>query len=196
MPSANTNISDWKKRSQVDYFSLFIALWLSFNAWFKDWWVTKWVAPTWSANDRPFILKLKEVCDGSNKMYAKFTAFIDSSDLRWLNFKTHLAWLYQALESQSLSNQSIDVSFRNAWISWDWTTKVFKTIITTKVRGVIKLTDSLNFIDDKDSIFRALMENIYQIRCMLVHGDLEASDWNHRIIQYAYLVLNDLTEDF
>jgi len=196
MPSPTTNISDWKRRGQVDYFSLFISLWLSFNAWFKDWWLAKWVAVSWTWKDRDFIVKLKDICDWSNKMYSKFSQYMDDDSLRWVNFKTHLAWFCDSLESLSLVNSWINVSYSWAWIEWEWASKVFEDVLTVKKRWIIKLTDNIRFVDDKNLIFRATIENIYQVRCMLIHWDLDAWDGSHRVIQYAYLVLNDLTEDF
>ena len=62
--------------------------------------------------------------------------------------------------------------------------------------STIKLADDVVFKDDYSLIYRALIENLYQIRCLLFHGDLEASEPNHRAIKYAYLVLNDWMNDF
>lgn len=195
MPNSPTNISDWKKRWQIDYFSLFTPLWLSFNAWFKDWGVAKGLPV--KTNERNYIIKLKESCDGSNKIFSKFDNYISSNNLRGDNFRTHLANLHSSLESIVLLGSWGDrISFKNAWISWDGTGKVFKSLVTEKKRNILRLTNEISFIDSKEDIFRALIENIYQIRCMLMHGDLEASAGHHRVIQYAYLVLNDLTEDF
>lgn len=123
---------------------------------------------------------------------------MDGNDLRGKNFKTHLANFHSALEAPTkpLVNNDIEVSFKNAWIDWNGNNKQFEAISTTKKRNIIKLTEQICFINDKNLIFKALIENLYQVRCMLIHGDLDASEWTHRIVQYAYLVLNDLTEDF
>jgi len=194
--ASSTNISDWKKRGQIDYFPLFVPLWLSFNAWFKDWGIAKDVPQ--GSNERDYILKLKEICDGSNKTFSELSNFLKSESLQSQNFKTHLAGFAQSLESVSLRNNSVKISFRDAWISGQGENKVFENLFETPRSGVstIKLTNNVAFKDDYSFIYKALIENLYQVRCLLFHGELEASEPNHRVIKNAYLVLNDLTNNF
>jgi len=52
------------------------------------------------------------------------------------------------------------------------------------------------FINDSKKVFAGLFEIIYQVRCLLVHGDLVPTEDNHEIIKYSYLILVDLMKPF
>ena len=57
--------------------------------------------------------------------------------------------------------------------------------VTCLVRGKpIKLTA------DKGDIFNALLEIIYKVRCLLVHGDMEPSKENHEVVKQCYGLLH------
>jgi len=46
-------------------------------------------------------------------------------------------------------------------------------------------------------VFAGILEIIYQVRCMLVHGELDPKiEENHEVVKYCYLILHDLMKDF
>ena len=77
------------------------------------------------------------------------------------------------------------------------TIKNAKTI-TGKLKANVNGVDfgDLVFINDSKKVFAGLFEIIYQVRCLLVHGDLEPTEDNHEIIKYCYLILADLMKPF
>ena len=48
---------------------------------------------------------------------------------------------------------------------------------------------SYKFCSDKDKIFKAIIENIYALRCLLFHGDIEPTDETNTLFESAYFVL-------
>lgn len=62
---------------------------------------------------------------------------------------------------------------------------------------ILKSTDENNFIkignynfcNDTDKIFKAIMENIYALRCLLFHGDIEPTDETNNLFESAYFIL-------
>lgn len=184
--SSSDNISKWKEKSQIDYFTLFMPLWLSFNAWYKD--KYHWVYTT----DRDCINDLKDNTTGTNKIWNKFQSLIWSND----NFKNNLSNLSHALISANLTNDkySLIISFKNAKLD---NTTYENLIVTTKKRWYtyIELPNNVILIDNEEKLYKALLEIIYQVRCILFHGNLTPIEVNNRVIKYLYLILFDLVED-
>jgi hypothetical protein len=50
------------------------------------------------------------------------------------------------------------------------------------------------FCSDKDKIFKAIIENIYALRCLLFHGDIEPTDDTNKLFESAYFVLKYILE--
>ncbi|MCX7091998.1 MAG: hypothetical protein NTY50_00900 [Methylobacter sp.] len=67
--------------------------------------------------------------------------------------------------------------------------------LKANINGII-LSDGLVFPNDLEKVFTGLIEIIYQVRCMLVHGELPPTSTNHEVVKYSYLVLFELMRDF
>jgi hypothetical protein len=53
----------------------------------------------------------------------------------------------------------------------------------------IRIDDRNVFIPEREKIFSGLLEIIYKVRCLLVHGHLEPTKDNHDVVRQCYFVL-------
>jgi len=189
MPSPSDNTTKWKELAEIDYYSLFIKIWLAFNSWYKGHY------PSYT-NDRDCIDKIKDDSDNRNSFYRKFSNLFNGADRDAINFKENLEGLIFSLNNTSINNPrqyTGRIWFQNALI--DKGANVYKNLIkTTRQHNKRKLSSSYITKNESD-FFKGLVEIIYQIRNLLFHGQLEPTDYNHKIIKYAYLVLNSILKD-
>lgn len=64
-------------------------------------------------------------------------------------------------------------------------------LITTDESNCIKV-GNYNFCGDLDSICMAIIENIYSLRCMLFHGDIEPKEDTEKLFETAYFILKHM----
>lgn len=190
MPSASENTSKWRSLSEIDYFSLFMKSWFAFNAWYKGHYPNE-------NSDRDCINNLKDNADIRNSVYSKFQRLLEGTDREAIKFKDNLEGFITSLNTVTLHNPNEDryagrITFQNALI--DIQTRSYQNLIRErKQHNKIQLA-SIYVVDD-ESLFNGTIEIIYQIRCLLFHGHIEPDEHQHKIIQYAYLVLNALLQD-
>lgn len=193
---------EWFTKSQVDYFSSFVSLWLSCNSWYNFHYSL--------ANDREHINKVKSDFTNTNKLFKEFDKlFTGSFTKEQKSLFANIELLHYSLNRKVLNAPSLikPLNFENVLI--DYSQKAVPTAyteITIKNAKTItgKLKASVNgvnfgdlvFINDSKKVFAGLFEIIYQVRCLLVHGDLEPTEDNHEIIKYCYLILADLMKPF
>lgn len=67
---------EWRTYAEVDYFSQFILLWLSTNAWYRSHY-----AEITSRKDRDFLEKLRQDHSPRNKLYSRFERAISSPSI-------------------------------------------------------------------------------------------------------------------
>jgi hypothetical protein len=193
---------EWFTKSQVDYFSSFVSLWLSCNSWYNFHYSL--------ANDREHINKVKSDFTNTNKLYKEFDKlFTGSFTKEQKSLFANIELLHYSLNRKVLNAPNLvrPLNFENILIDYSqkavvtgYSNIIIKNAKTKKgnlkagVSGV-DLGDIV-FINDSKKVFAGLFEIIYQIRCLLVHGDLEPTDDNHEIIKYCYLILADLMRPF
>jgi len=90
MPSS-TNIAEWKKLSDIDYFSQFIKAWLAFNAWMRNRYNLK--------RDREIIEKIK---NEDNDFRNKILQYISGNDAESVLFKSYISSLHYYLSKKPL----------------------------------------------------------------------------------------------
>ncbi len=194
---------EWFSKARVDYFSPFLNLWLACNSWYNFHYAK-------FSNDRDHVDNLKKDTSHQNVLYSKFKNIFQgspskdhqslSSNLELLVFSLSRANIMPSKLRKPLTFSSalIDYSLKdqeNGYIDLiisDAKTKSGK--LKAKVRGVD--LGEVVISDDTIMIFAALIEIIYQVRCMLFHGEFEPSDDNHEVVKYCYLILHDLMKDF
>ena len=180
-------ISRWKKKSEIDYFPLFISLWLSLNAWMKD--------HCCGNDDR---CRLDDLKKNRYLLFDKFDELIYSQDAKSNTFKGNLAELHQALDNAHVHYNKLPseiISFDSCPITWNGKSSKLESVIKTKYqKGKIKIVDGVWVEDDPQRLFAAYMEIVYQIRCALFHGDIPPDNDHERVIKQLYLTLSMIME--
>lgn len=179
---------EWRTYAEVDYFSQFILLWLSTNAWYRSHY-----AEIASRRDREFLDKLRTDHSPRNKLYARFERAISSPSIK---------------ENRELLSiiEALSFGLNRATLSWDDDTRVqpinfencmtatspkaFGQITVKKHASGIAISDNLKLLESKDDVFNCFLEIIYKVRCLLVHGDLEPSTDNHEVVKQCYALLH------
>ena len=193
---------EWFTKSQVDYFSSFVSLWLSCNSWYNFHYSL--------ANDREHINRVKSDFANTNKLFKEFDKLFNGSftkeqkslfaNIELLHYSLNRKILNAPSLIRPLNFENILIDYSQKSVATGYSSVIIKNAKTKKgnlkagVSG-IDLGDIV-FINDSKKVFAGLFEIIYQIRCLLVHGDLEPTDDNHEIIKYCYLILADLMRPF
>jgi len=192
---------EWIEKARIDYFPHFMTLWISVNSWYKS---------IYEHNqDRQCINAIKNDFTIRNNLFSQFTKLMSvDTNKDSLKFKSDLEGLFYALNSANISyadkgkdGQEIIMSFNRLLIDFSKRRDVSKyvNIMTmpsrsltseeTPPQSIIKL-DSKYIIDDNEIVFAGLIEVIYQMRCHLFHGNLDAeSDYHHDVVKYCYEIL-------
>lgn len=194
---------EWFDKSQLDYFSAFITLWLSCNSWYNF---------HYSYNkDRENIDEIKKDSGNKNKIFSEFKSLLSQDGTKEQSrFFSNLEQLYYALNGSriqpdkflfplSFETALIDHSRKNDQNAYECiliknaktrTGRLKKTVMDCYVMGDIVL------VNNPLKIFAGVFEIIYQVRCMLVHGNLSPTHENLEIVKYCYFILYDLLKPF
>lgn len=183
-------ISAWKQKSEIDYFSLFVPLWLAFDAWCKD---------KYGRSTQRECLEMLKSDAINNKTYHKFNSLINGSDSLSQTFKNNLKQLNEALLASPIyykdGSNTIVISLENGLT--DFTSKIYENLFRTSHQSKhtkIEFIAGLYLTDDIQKIYKSYIEILYQARCALFHGNLEPNRENERIIKHLYLTLRDIAE--
>lgn len=184
--------TEWKEKATIDYYSHFLALWVGFNSWYleeyHDYHLT---------TDRQYINKIKTLFIPTNKPYEQFTSFLPySRDKKNSTFCAYLEGLYESLERANLKYKNKEgkkLSFHHVLIDRKWV-DLLKTSPSepesTIDLGHIKIGPSMEIF------FASIVELIYQVRCLLVHGQMNPKESeNYEVIKYCYLILWSIMAD-
>lgn len=179
---------EWRTYAEVDYFSQFILLWLSTNAWYRSHY-----AEIASRRDREFLDKLRADHSPRNKLYARFERAISSPSIKEnrellsiieaLSFGLNRATLFWDDDTRAQP-----INFENCMTAVN--PKDFGTVTVKKHASGIAISDNLKLLESKDEVFNCFLEIIYKVRCLLVHGDLEPSTDNHEVVKQCYALLH------
>lgn len=179
---------EWRTYAEVDYFSQFILLWLSTNAWYRSHY-----AEIVSRKDRDFLEKLRADHSPRNKLYSRFERAISSpaikenrellSIIETLSFGLNRATLFWDDDTHAQP-----INFDNCMTATS--PKSYGPITVKKHASGIAISDNLKLLESKDDVFNCFLEVIYKVRCLLVHGDLEPSTDNHEVVKQCYALLH------
>jgi len=193
---------EWIEKSAIDYFSPFISLWLACNSWYMSHYsdLDDNHAGDNKATDREFINKLKEDTTGRNHLYTKFADLIDKTGKDGISFRTDIELLHYALVRANLKPERInncllqsavvDYSDRDNPINLIKNPRIKQdgTVHANDEEDVIKL-DQIFITSNRQHCFAGLLEIIYQVRNMLVHGSLNPDKDEHDVVKYCYRIL-------
>lgn len=196
---------EWMEKSAIDYFSPFISLWLACNSWYMSHYsdLNDQHGGNNGANDRDFINKLKEDTSGRNHFYRKFEELIDSGGKEGISFRTDIELLHYALDRAALAPDRLGAcSFRQAVIDYNDKENPIDLIKSPRINQdgsvhsgdeseIIKL-DQIYVTSNRQHCFAGVMEIIYQVRNMLVHGNINPDKDEHDVVKYCYRILWEL----
>lgn len=196
---------EWIEKSAIDYFSPFISLWLACNSWYMSHYsdLNDSYAGDRNATDRDFINTLKCDTTGRNHLYTKFTDLIEQSGKNSISFRTDIELLHYSLDRANLQPEKINsCSLQNAVVDYNDKDNPVNLIKNPKINkgGSVHATDESDVIkldkifitSNKQHCFAGLLEIIYQVRNMLVHGKLNPDKDEHDVVKYCYRILWEL----
>lgn len=187
--SVSETISSWKQKAEIDYFSLFVPLWLAFDAWCKD---------KYGKHTQRLCLEALKNDEINNKTYHKIKSLLGGMDSLSINFKNNFKQLSEALDAQPIYYEGDDskptLSFKTALIERS-TGRYENLFRTSKQRDKIELVPDIYLTDEVPKIYKSYIEILYQIRCYLFHGSLTPNKENERIVKNLYLTLKDLISE-
>lgn len=195
----------WLQKSRIDYFAPFVSLWLACNSWYRSHYSEL------GTQDRAFINQLKTDFTKRNHMFHRFEdCLLGSDEKKKIRFKTNLELLHFSLNRAGLKPERLiySCSFEyllsdyakkndfNGYINIVTNPKINKdgTVHKTVEDNVIRL-DSKYIISDTKIVFSGLLELIYQVRNMVIHGHVKPDKDEHEVIKFCYLILHDMMND-
>jgi hypothetical protein len=186
----------WRDKAQVDYFPSLVLMWLSTNSWYRSHY-----SEIESKKDRNFINALHDDNTGRNKLYKQLDVLLGDKSKRGVAFLSHLESLFYALNSAGLKWEdkagAQEVSFRYCMRHNTRPVEYFSIIEdvprpqkTSEAENArIRIDDRTVFVSARKEVFSGLLEIIYKVRCLLVHGQLEPTKENHDVVRQCYFVL-------
>lgn len=178
---------EWRTKAEVDYFPQLVVLWLSTNAWYRSHY-----SEITTRKDRDFLNKLRDDHSTRNKIYTRFDRLLSAADTK------ERSELINAIEALSFAlntaqllwdeqNPSSVMTFGNCLLAPN--PKSYGSLVVKKRAPGIKISGTLKLTDDRSALFNGLLEIIYQVRCQLVHGQLEPCVENHEVVKQCYFLL-------
>lgn len=188
MASRSANTSKWKELSEIDYFGLFVKNWLAFNSWYRG------HHPN-LGTDRDCIEAVKNSQDARNSAFTIYNRLLTGTDREAISFRDNLDGLVTSLNRVTLTTPSYRgaISFSNALV--DTVAVDYQDLMRASGQRNKITLGTVSVTDDVGVLYRGTIELVYQIRCLLFHGDLEPTDENHLIVRYAYLVMNSIMKN-
>lgn len=196
---------EWMEKSAIDYFSPFISLWLACNSWYMSHYsgLHDNHPGNNSASDRDFINKLKADTTGRNHIYSKFAEIIPDTGKEGIAFRTDIELLHYALDRANLRPERISAcSFRSAVVDYADKDNHVDLLCNPRINqdGTIHASDAdtvialdkIYIVKDLQKCFAGIFEIIYQVRNMLVHGNLNPDKDSHDVVKYCYRILWEL----
>lgn len=187
---------EWRTKAQVDYFPSLVLMWLSANSWYRSHY-----SEIESKKDRDFINALHNDNSGRNKLYKQLNSLLGDKSKRGVAFLSHLESLFYALNTAGLKWEdkagAQEINFRYC-MRHNTTPVEYFSIIEDVVRpkktseaeeARIRIDDRTVFISSSQEVFSGILEIIYKVRCLLVHGQLEPTKENHDVVRHCYFVL-------
>lgn len=192
-----TTSKDWYKKADVDYFALFVNLWLSFNALYKQIYS---IVPT-VQNDREHIEQIKNSVRANNPLLREFIKLFEGESSEASEFRFHLKELirmYDGMANRKILNTEARPQMHGSPIN-ELSFKQFihpKTHhLKKKVNGYLKIDGLYIRNDNLDELWKYYLETVYMIRNMLIHGSYDPSDDNHRAVKNCYVTLRHLIKE-
>ncbi len=188
---------DWMEKASIDYFAPFLNLWLACNSWYRSHYAEI------NSSDRASINIIKKDYTARNLLLNKFKELIEDESKDGIAFRGNLEQLHYSLDRADLRSERISLcSFRVASLDYSQPNITTNLICNPRMNndGSVNANDAPNvckldkvFItSDYEMFFSGLFEIIYQVRNILVHGNMKPEKDEHNVVKYCYLILWDL----
>lgn len=179
---------EWRAKAEVDYFPQLVVLWLSTNSWYRSHY-----SEITTRKDRDFLNKLRSDHSTRNKIYTRFDRALSAADTKdRAELINTIEALSFALNSAQLlwdeQNASSVITFANCLQTPS--PKTYGSLVVKKRASGITISKALKLTDNRSALFNGFLEIIYQVRCQLVHGQLEPNDENHEVVKQCYFLLH------
>jgi hypothetical protein len=130
-----------------------------------------------------------------NKLYARIDKLLQAEGTKdRAELLNHIEGLFFALNTATLlwdeEVSSSAITFNNCLFTPS--PKSYGTLTVKLHASGIRINETLKLSDDKSALFNGLLEIIYQVRCQLVHGQLEPIKENHEVVKQCYFLLREL----
>lgn len=178
---------EWRAKAEVDFFPQLVILWLSTNSWYRSHY-----SEITSKRDREFLNKLRDDHSTRNKLYARFDKILQAASTKeHAELIANIEALSFALNRAELlwneEQSSSVITFENCLLAPN--PKTYGSLTVNKHSSGIRINDTLKLTDDKSAVFNGLLEIVYQVRCQLVHGQLEPKGETHEVVKHCYFLL-------
>lgn len=181
---------EWRTKAEVDYYPQLVILWLSTNSWYRSHY-----SEIASKRDRDFLNKLRDDHSTRNKLFARFDKLLEANSPKdHAEFISNLEALSFALNRAELlwdegDGQSV-ITLGHCLITPN--PKAYGSLVVNMQSPGVRISDTLKLTNDKSKLFNGLLEIVYQVRCQLVHGQLEPVAENHEVVKQCYFLLHTL----
>ena len=191
-----SNSLEWFKKAEIDYFAAFVKLWLSFNALYKR----LFQNDNLGRNDRNHIEALK---NRDNSLKRRFNRLFEEDSDEGKEFRLYLMEFIRTFDGGIFGGKTIRISeVIKPQMNGNSVNEInFKDFIhpqnfqlRRRPRGYTKI-GKYYIKESPDEIWPYFVEVLYTVRNQLIHGELEPTDENHKIIKTCYNVLNLLIKD-
>lgn len=186
----------WRTKAQVDYFPSLVLMWLSTNSWYRSHY-----SEIESKRDRDFINALHNDNTGRNKLYRQLDSLLGNKSKHGIAFLSHLENLFFSLNTAGLKwedkVEAQEIGFGYCMRHNNSPVEYFSIVEEVKRPKTnsdaedarIRIDDRTVFVSSRKDVFSGLLEIIYKVRCLLVHGQLEPTKENHDVVRQCYFVL-------
>jgi hypothetical protein len=191
---AISNSREWYEKSEIDYFSAFLKLWLAFNAFYKR----LYQANSSLRSDRNFIEHIKINDQIVKNKFERYLINSESSEA--VEFRFYFSEFVREYGGTRLGNKSIikdnergvkpqmngipvhEIDF------FQFIHPRNHTLSRKTVAGYIKI-ENIYIKHNINDLFAVFIEMLYMMRNLLVHGLMEPTEENHKSIKCCYILL-------
>jgi hypothetical protein len=198
MPISNSK--EWYNKSEIDYFSAFLKLWLSFNAFYKR----LYQADRNLKIDRQYIEQIKGTENIVKDRFKEYLFTSQSSEA--IEFRFYFSEFIRDYAGTRLGNKSVRRdNFKGVKPQMNGSSvdelDFFQfihprnhTLRNSNIRGYIKI-ENIYILNDINLLFPVFIEMLYMMRNLLVHGVMEPTEENHKTIKCCYILLRHLIKN-
>lgn len=163
------HIDNWIAKAEPDFYTMFVKVWIPFNAWYFTEYNTK--------NDS---VALKQIKDTRNKIRNRIEALLLNDDNESKAFRFNLAQLHFQLENRRVMNYGSIVSFQNI---------VIEDYLPSPSTDSDKTGNIYKAIPDKTKGYRAVI--VAKSGKTLMDKTFNPYSFNNLIVDSQYVALND-----